>query len=92
MVALDYFQGWTSMYRPVAVDFDAVKMNAEAQGLNFQGIAIPYEGLTDSELLELSARGLGRSAGRPGAWLGRFTDDGQVLFPHKAVSVHTLEA
>jgi len=64
----------------MAVDFDAVKKNAVEQGLDLQGITILYEGLTDSELLELSARGLGRGAGRPGAWLGRFTEDGRVLF------------
>jgi hypothetical protein len=76
----------------MAVDFDAVRESVAEQGLNLQGVIILYEGLTDSEWLELSARGLGRGAGRPGARLGRFTDDGQVLFPEKAVSVHTLEA
>jgi hypothetical protein len=76
----------------MAVDFDEVRKNVAEQGLDLGGIAILYEGLTDGELFELSDRGLGRGAGRPGAWLERFTEDGQALFPTKAVAVLTLEA
>ncbi len=76
----------------MAVDFDEVRKTVAEDGLDLRGVGILYEGLTDKELLELSALGLGRAVGRPGAWLGRFTEDGQALFPTKAVAVFTLEA
>jgi hypothetical protein len=74
------------------VNFEEVKKNAAEQGLDLGRIAIQYEGLTDQEMLDLSARRLGRAAGRPGAWLGTFTEDGEALFPTKAVAVISLEA
>jgi hypothetical protein len=70
------------------VNFEAVKKNAAEQGLDLGRIAIQ----TDQEMLDLSARRLGRAAGRPGAWLGTFTEDGEALFPAKAVAVISLEA
>jgi hypothetical protein len=77
----------------MAVDFDAVRANAADQGILLQEVAIMYEGLTDEEILTLAARDLvGVSLGRPGALLGKFTEDGQALFPHKAVAVHYLGA
>jgi len=60
----------------------------QGRALDPKGVVILYEGLTDTDLLELSARRLGRSAGPSGAWLGRFPDDGQALFPETAVSAH----
>jgi len=53
----------------MALNFEAVRKSVAKQGLDLQGIMILHEGLTDAESLELSARGLGRGAGRPGAWL-----------------------
>lgn len=77
----------------MAVDFDAVRRNAADQGLILQEIAIMYEGLTDEEVQTLTERGLvGVALERPGALLGKFTSDGEALFPHKAVGIHYLGA
>jgi hypothetical protein len=52
-----------------------------------------YEGLTDEEVQTLTERGLvGVALERPGALLGKFTSDGEALFPHKAVGIHYLGA
>jgi hypothetical protein len=75
----------------VAVDFDAIRANAAAEGIILQEIAIMYEGLTDEEVQTMTALGLvGMHLGRPGALLGKFTSTGEALFPHKAVGVHYL--
>jgi len=77
----------------MAVDFDAVRANAAEQGIILQEVAIMCEGLTDEEVRILTDRGLvGVSLGRPGALLGKFTAEGEALFPQKAVGVHYLGA
>jgi hypothetical protein len=75
----------------MAVDFEAVRRNAAIQGLDLQEIAIIYEGLSEEELQTLEACGLvGRHLEARGSVLGRFTKDGEALFPTKAAGVLTL--
>jgi hypothetical protein len=72
------------------VDFDAVRKNASEQGVELRFITIKYENLTDDETNELTNLGLLTRALSPGTALGRFMDDGRVLFPEKATAVFTL--
>jgi hypothetical protein len=77
----------------MAVDFAAVRANADKQGIDLQEIAICYENLTEEEARVLTTRNLiGKDLGRAGAVLGKFTSSGEALFPDKAVGVLYLGA
>lgn len=72
------------------VDFDAVRKNAKEAGISLSFITIKYENLTDDELDALTTAGLLTHARPPRGALGRFAEDGTVLFPEKAVGVLSL--
>jgi hypothetical protein len=72
------------------VDFDAVRKNAAAEGIDLSFVAIKYEGLTVDELDTLKARGRFAKDLGPGRVLGSFGDDGVPLFPEKATAVFLL--
>jgi hypothetical protein len=74
------------------VDFAAVKRNASEEGIPLSEIAIKYENLTDHEAEELQRRGLLPYVMTGGSALGKFADNGDVLFPSKAVAVLYLAA
>lgn len=76
-----------------AVDFAAVKRNASEDGIPLSEIAIKYEQLTPEEINALRERGLlTHSLPTSGNALGRFAENGDVLFPAKAVAVLHLAA
>ena len=73
------------------LDFDEIKKNAQKDGIPLGEISIVYHNLTDQEIAMMEEFMV--VALRSGdTVIGRFTEDGQVLFPEKAVSVHKLSA
>lgn len=72
------------------VDFEKVRENAAKDGIELRYISIKYVGLTGDELDDLSAHGLLTHALSSTSALGRFADDGSVLFPEKAIAVFCL--
>ncbi|MCH8890887.1 MAG: hypothetical protein IH827_07410 [Myxococcales bacterium] len=75
------------------VDFEAVKRNAEADGIPLSEIAIKYENLTVDELGELeSHQEVTTDEPGGGSVLAKFPESGEPLFQHKATAVLFLGA
>lgn len=75
----------------MAVDFDAVRATAQADGINLGEVAIVYKGLTAEQVRTLTERGLvAAHLEWPGSLLGKFTPEGEALFPEQADSVSWL--
>jgi hypothetical protein len=73
----------------MTVDFNAVRENAKKQGIHLRHIAILYENLTPQEIEAMnSAKALVEGC----TGVGRFLDDGSVMYPHKATAVYSLVA
>jgi len=73
------------------VDFAAVVANAYEQGISIDQIAIIYEGLTEDEIAIMEENNLvvHRSGDK---LIGRFTEQNEALFQHRAVGVYCLSA
>ncbi len=74
------------------VDFEQVKLNAAAQGVDLASITIQYEQLTVDELRQMRAFGLVSYELNNGRIMALFPEDGNPLFPHKATAVFCLNA
>lgn len=72
-------------------DFDAIRSNAEKDGIDLSEIAILYEGLSAFELFAMREAGLVARESEA-IVLGRFAADGTVMFQAKAVGVISLSA
>ena len=69
------------------VDFDAVRENAKKQRVDLCHISIFYENLTQQEIEAMnSAKALAEGS----TGVGRFLDDGSVMYPEKATAVYSL--
>jgi hypothetical protein len=75
----------------MAVDFDAVRRNANEQGVPLAEIAIIYGDLTPDEIAMLKQEQL-LTHQTDSTLLGRFMADGRVMFPEKAIGVYSLGA
>lgn len=74
-----------------SVDIELVKKNAANQGIDLQHITLVYVGLNENEKARLCELGLiGTDNGN--RVLGRFTSDGDALFPDKIESCLYLPA
>jgi hypothetical protein len=73
------------------LDFDEIKRNAQKDGIPLSEISIVYRGLTDQELARMKEFMLITHRSED-TMIGRFTEDGQMLFPDKTVAVHKLSA
>ena len=74
------------------LDFDEIRKNAEEQGISLSEIAILYENLDPSELHVLETMDLLASRSSTSTAVGRFTRQGEALFPQKATGVLHLGA
>ena len=74
------------------VDFEAVKSNAAAQGVDLQEIAIKYENLTADELSELKSHQKVTHKLSEGSVLAKFPEVGEPLFQEKATAVLSFGA
>jgi hypothetical protein len=67
-------------------DYDEIRRNAALEGISLSEIAILYRGLTEDEILAMESRGLvARKSGD--TLIGRFSEDGSVMFPEKSTGV-----
>jgi len=76
----------------VALDFEEIRRNAQAESVPLSEIAIVYENLNDDQFEALNAQGLVVRQLDGGRCLGRFSPDGKVLFPEMATGVLRLGA
>jgi hypothetical protein len=77
----------------VALNFDEIRRNAAEQSISLSEIAIIYDGISDEQFEALNRQGLVVSGdGESGKCVGRFTNDGEVLFPDMATGVLYLGA
>jgi hypothetical protein len=74
-----------------AIDIDAVKRNAIAQGIASQQIAILYVGLDETEKNILKSLNLLKNESE-NTVIATFTADGDALFREKIGGVHYLAA
>jgi hypothetical protein len=72
-------------------DFDVIRTNAANDGISLAEITIMYEGLTSFELEQMRQAGLIVNQNNL-IVLGRFTNDGNVMFPEKTTGVMRLGA
>lgn len=77
--------------RDEPVDFEAVRKNAESEGIPLSEITIVYEDLSEREMATLRELNLLVSVTGNTA-LGRFADDGTAFYEGKAKSVLYLSA
>lgn len=73
------------------LDFDEIKRNAQKDGIPLTEISIVYQNLTEQEIAMMEEF-MVITHRSEGTVIGRFTEEGQVLFPEKAVSVFKLSA
>ena len=76
----------------MTVDFIQVRENAAKEGIDLQQIAIKWEGLSLAELSQLESAGLLTHRLADSSALGKFAEDGGVLFSEKATAVLYLGA
>ena len=76
----------------MALDFSEIRLNAQRDSIPLSEITIVYEGLTDEQFDQLNSRGLVVTDLGDGKCIGRFSPDGEGLFPELAMAVLHLGA
>ncbi len=71
----------------MSLDFDEIRRNAKEQGVALSQIAVIYEGLSDDQFELLNLKGLLVNDLGNGRAIGRFVENGEVLFADMAVQV-----
>ena len=79
------------MTNPHGVDFEAILLNAEQQGIDLSEISLFYSDLTDEELLELKRHNLFVDQSDKHV-IGKFNKEGVALFGDKVAWVYSLSA
>lgn len=74
------------------VDFDTVRKNAKAQGIDLSQIAIVYSNLTEAEIDSMTRDRLISHDAGTGTVIAHFRTDGEAAFPEKATGTLYLGA
>jgi hypothetical protein len=76
----------------VHLNFDEIRLNAKADGIDIHQITIIYANLTNDHIEVMNSNGVLVTNLGNGNAIGRFKENGDVVFPEMATSVLYLGA